>query len=58
MIARPQNLPQVFVVDASNSDYRELVDSMTDEGYRVEVCPSGRAALRKCLRVMGRDLSR
>jgi DNA-binding response OmpR family regulator len=47
MIARPQNLPQIFVVDANNNDYRELVESMTDEGYKVELCPSGRAALRK-----------
>ena len=47
MISRPRNLPQVFVVDANVNDYRNLVESMTDGGYRMEVCPSGRAALRK-----------
>ena len=47
MTRRPINLPQVFVVDANNNDYRELVDTMADEGYRLEVCTSGRAALRK-----------
>ncbi len=46
MIARPKNLAHVFVVDANRDDYLGLSDSMIDEGYRLEVCPSGRAALR------------
>lgn len=47
MISRANNVPQVFVVDANAADYRELVESMNDGGYRLEVCSSGRAALRK-----------
>lgn len=46
MIARATNQPQVFVVDANADDYSELRENMTQDGYRVEVCTSGRAALR------------
>jgi DNA-binding response OmpR family regulator len=47
MIARPKNLPQVFVVDANADDYRNVQESLKDSGYRVEVCLNGRAALRQ-----------
>jgi DNA-binding response OmpR family regulator len=47
MIARATNQPQVFVVDANEDDYRELVSDMNQDGYRLEVCTSGRAALRR-----------
>jgi DNA-binding response OmpR family regulator len=46
MIARPSNLPQVFVVDANKNDYLDLQSSMADGGYRVRLCANGRAALR------------
>lgn len=46
MIALPTNLPQVFVVDPKKNDYLDLQSSMADSGYRVQVCNSGRAALR------------
>lgn len=47
MISAAKNVPQVFVVDANVGDYRDLAETMTDSGYRIELCPSGRAALRK-----------
>jgi DNA-binding response OmpR family regulator len=46
MIARAANHPQVFVVDANAGDYQELASTLAEDGYHLEVCDSGRAALR------------
>lgn len=38
--------PTICIVDANRDDYRDLVSEMSQAGYDVITCDSGRAALR------------
>jgi DNA-binding response OmpR family regulator len=46
MIARAADQPQVFVVDANVGDYQDLASNLSENGYHLEICANGRAALR------------